>query len=231
LPRVRRRKRLRHVLYENAVADGHLDVATLVVALPGGLGSESKVIIRLLWRLPREYHVMGKGRAKLSIFLKNLIVLAIVATFGAASASADIAVEVFTFTGQCTDCTGTGTGTLILLAGYELGTSLSADDLYSFNYSSNLTDLSIFNDPTAVLSGTLPVGLGPATISISGKNGSFNSNSDGAWSAYYPPADYGTNGIWTAGYPTPTPEPSALPVIGVCLAGVVFIGLRRVKVS
>jgi hypothetical protein len=169
----------------------------------------------------------------LSTFFRNLAVVAFVVTLGTASASADVAVEVFTFTGECTDCSGTGTGTLILLAGYDLGTALSADDLYSFNYSSNLTEISIHNDPTEVLSGTLPVGLGPANIFISGDSGnvSFTSNSDGTWSAFVPPADYGTSGIWTAGYPIPTPEPSALPVIGVCLVGLIFVGLRRVKAS
>ncbi|MGD0296066.1 MAG: PEP-CTERM sorting domain-containing protein [Bryobacteraceae bacterium] len=163
-----------------------------------------------------------------TFFFRNLIVLAVVVTLGAASASADIAVEVFTFTGQCTDCTGTGTGTLILLAGYVLGTDLSAQDLYSFNYSSNLIpDLSIHNDPSEVLSGILPVGLGPANISISGANGSFNTSSDGTWSAFNPPADVGTKGIWSTASVTPTPEPSALPMIGLCVAGVIFLRRRR----
>jgi hypothetical protein len=158
--------------------------------------------------------------------------MAIAATLGAASASADVAVEVFTFTGQCTDCTGTGTGTLILLAGYVLGTPLSADDLYSFNYSSNLIpELSIHNDPSDEISGILPVGLGPANISISGPNGSFNTSTDGTWSAFNPPADKGTNGIWSTASATPTPEPSALPVIGICLAGAIFFRGRRMKAS
>jgi hypothetical protein len=169
----------------------------------------------------------------LSTFFRNLAVLAFVVTLGTASASAEVAIEVFTFTGECTDCSGTGTGTLILLAGYDLGTPLSADDLYSFNYSSNLTDISIHNDPTEVLSGILPVGLGPANIFISGGNGTvtFSSDSDGTWSAFNPPADYGPSGIWTAGYPTPTPEPSALPVIGIALAGAVFLRRRRVQAA
>jgi hypothetical protein len=179
----------------------------------------------------RVFRFGSQGSAKLSTFFRNLAVLAFVATLGTATASAEIAIEPFTFTGECTDCTGTGTGTLFLIAGYELGTPLSADDLYSFNYISNLTDISIHNDPTAVLSGILPVGLGPANITISGANGSFSSNADGTWSAFIPPADFGTNGIWTAGSTTPTPEPSALPVIGICLAGVIFFGLRRVKAS
>jgi hypothetical protein len=169
-----------------------------------------------------------------TFLLRNLIVLAIVVTLGAASASADIAIEVFTFTGQCTDCTGTGTGTLILIAGYVLGTDLSAENLYSFNYSSNLIpDLSIHNDPTEILSGILPVGLGPANISISGANGTvtFNTSSDGTWSALDPPADVGTQGIWSTASATPTPEPSALPTIGICLAGVIYLRRRRMKVS
>jgi hypothetical protein len=166
-------------------------------------------------------------------FFRNLTVLVIAATIGAASASAEIAVEVYTFTGQCTDCTGTGTGTLILLAGYELGTPLSADDLYSFNYSSNLIpDLSIHNDPNETLSGILPVGLGPANVTISDGNGStFSTSSDGTWSALIPTADKGTNGIWTSGSATPTPEPSALPFVGVGLVVVIFFRGRRMKTS
>jgi PEP-CTERM motif len=175
----------------------------------------------------------GQGSANLSTFFRNLAVLAFVVTLGTASASAEVAIEAFTFTGQCTDCTGTASGTLFLLGGYELGTPLSADDLYSFNYMSNLTDISIHSDPTEVLSGTLPVGLGPANIFISGDNGNvtFSSNSDGTWSAFNPPADYGTSGIWTAGSTTPTPEPSALPVVGIALAGAVFLRRRRVQAA
>jgi hypothetical protein len=160
-------------------------------------------------------------------FSRNLIVLAAMVTIGAASASATIALEAFTFTGQCSDCTGTGTGTLILLAGYELGNPLSAEDFYSFNYTSNLTDLSIFNDPTVELSGTLPVGLGPANISISGTNGTFNTSVDGTWSAFNPPADHGTSGIWSTPSTASTPEPSTLPMIGICLGAVLFFGGRR----
>jgi PEP-CTERM motif len=149
-------------------------------------------------------------------------------TIGAASASATIAVEVYTFTGLCTDCTGTGTGTLILLAGYEPGTPLSAEDLYSFNYSSSLiSDLSIHNDPTEDITGILPVGPGPADISISGQNGSFTTGTDGDWSALIPAADFGTDGTWSPASGISTPEPSALPVIGICLAGVIFLRRRR----
>ena len=161
-------------------------------------------------------------------FFRSLTVLAIAATIGAASASATIAVEVFTFTGQCSDCTGTGTGTLILLAGYTLGTPLSDPDLVSFNYSSNkIPDLSIHNDPSEDLTGVLPVGLGPATMSISDANGSFTTSTDGSWSAFNPPADFGTDGIWSTASVTSTPEPSALPVIGICLAGLIFLARAR----
>jgi hypothetical protein len=165
-------------------------------------------------------------------FFRNLTVLAIMITVGAASAWATIAVEVYTFTGQCTDCTGAGTGTLILYAGYVPGTPLSADDLYSFNYSSNLIpDLSIFNDPTEDITGTLPIGSGPADIDISGVNGTFTTGTDGDWSALDPPADVGTDGIWSTPSVTSTPEPSALPVIGICLGGVVFLAGRRRKAA
>ena len=170
---------------------------------------------------------------ELFTFFRNLTVLAILVTIGAASASATIAVQVYTFSGECTDCTGNGSGTLILLGGYALGTPLSAEDLVSFNYSSNLIpDLSIHNDPTEELSGILPVGLGPANIFISGADGTFNTSTDGTWSAFDPPADVGTNGNWSAASATSTPEPSALPVIGICLlAGVIFFRGRRNKAA
>jgi hypothetical protein len=191
-----------------------------------------KIVSGKLKRTSRFGAPARESENELVTFFRNLTVLAIAATLGAASASAEIAVEVYTFTGQCTDCTGTGTGTLILLADYVLGTPLSADDLFSFNYSSNLIpDLSIHNDPNEALSGILPVGLGPAAISISGTNGSFSTNLDGTWSAFNPPADVGTNGVWSTPSTIATPEPSALTVIGICLAGVMLFGGRRMKAS
>jgi len=159
---------------------------------------------------------------------KHLPMLAIAIMLGAGSARATIAVEVFSFTGNCMDCTGTGTAELILLAGYMLGTPLSADDLVSFNYTSNLIpELSIHNDPTAVLMGSLPIGLGPADVFISGMDGSFSSAADGTWSAFDPPADMGTNGVWAAGSPVATPEPATLSLIGIGVAGMFWFRLRQ----
>jgi hypothetical protein len=166
----------------------------------------------------------------LSEFFRKLTFVAIAAIVGVSSASAIVPVEAFEFTGDCTDCTGTGTATLILLGGYELGTPLNIDDLYSFNYSSNLiSDLYIYDSPTATLTGVLPVGLGPADISISGVNGSFNSSLDGAWSALYPPADMGVSGIWTSGAVTATPEPSTLSMMGISLLMIILVARRRTK--
>jgi hypothetical protein len=161
---------------------------------------------------------------------KSLIFAASVLTFGAASASATIAVQAYTFTGDCTDCTGSGTATLILLDGYILGTPLSAADLVSFNYTSNLIpDLSIHNDPTETLSGVLPVGLGAADISISGMNGSFSSSTDGAWSAFDPPADFGTGGTWTTAGAVATPEPSMLYLTSIGLLVTIFFTRQKMK--
>ncbi len=179
--------------------------------------------------MERRAREIDPRESELFTLFRNLSILAIAVTIGAAAASATIAVEVYTFTGQCTDCTGSGTGTLILLAGYVPGTPLSAEDLYSFNYSSNLIpDLSIYNDPTEDLSGILPVEPGPADISVSGMNGSFTTSTDGDWSALVPTGDYGTDGIWSPASAISTPEPSALPVIGICLAGVIFLRGRRI---
>ena len=162
---------------------------------------------------------------------RNLTFVAIATIVGVSSASALVPVEVFEFTGDCTDCTGTGTARLILLADYELGTPLSIDYLYSFNYSSNLVpDLYIYDSPTATLTGVLPVGLGPADLSISGVNGSFNSSLDGAWSALYPPADMGVNGLWTSAGVTAAPEPSTLSMMCISLLTIILIARwRRTK--
>jgi hypothetical protein len=161
---------------------------------------------------------------------RNLLLLTIAATFGASSASAIVPVSVFTFTGDCTDCTGTGTATLILLGDYVLGTPLAADDLYSFNYTSNLIpDLSIHNDPTAVLTGVLSDLPGPEDISISGMNGSFTSASDGTWSAFDPPADMGIDGVWSAGSPIATPEPSTIGIIAAGFLGMFFFNRHHWK--
>jgi hypothetical protein len=204
----------------SAIREKTIATAAKVGVILGAEKSRRPIRFRLLRGRSREN--------ELFTFFRNLTIIAVAATIGAASASAEIAVEVYTFTGQCTDCTGTGTGTLILLADYVLGTPLSDNDLFSFNYSSNLIpDLSIHNDPNESISGILPVGLGPANISISGTNGSFNTSLDGTWSAFNPPADVGTNGIWTPGSTVPTPEPSALPFVGAGLLVVTFFRARR----
>jgi hypothetical protein len=49
--------------------------------------------------------------------------------------------EEFTFTGQCTDCTGTGIGVLTL-SGYTQGNGLALSNFVSFTYKSNLLNLS-----------------------------------------------------------------------------------------
>jgi hypothetical protein len=59
----------------------------------------------------------------------------------------------------------------------------------------------------------------------------FSTSLDGARSAFNPPADVGTKGIWSTASATPTPEPSAPPVIGICLAGVIFFRRQRMKAS
>jgi hypothetical protein len=151
--------------------------------------------------------------------------------FGSPTARATIAVEVFTFSGVCSDCTGDGTATLILQAGYDTGTPLMNMDLYSFNYQSNETSFSIFNDPTATLTGELPATSGPADVTVSGMNGTFMSSLDGAWSANDPaPADMGTTGIWAVpGGTTPTPEPRSFAVVGF---GLLMLGMAvRMKSS
>ncbi len=156
--------------------------------------------------------------------LRTLVVTLAGMVLLAPPAQATIAIEVFDFTGVCTDCTGNATATLILLAGYVPGTPLATMDLYSFNYSSNLTSFSIHNDQTATLSGELPATSGPADVTISGMNGTFTSALDGTWSADVPtPSDMGTSGIWTVpagGSSTPEPQSFTFVGLGLLLLGI-----------
>jgi len=79
----------------------------------------------------------------------SLIVVAAAVTlvFGSphAAQAAPVTFSTFDFKGTCSDCNGFGTGTLVL-ANYTLGNSFdTAANFVSFDYSSNLLSLSIFN--------------------------------------------------------------------------------------
>jgi len=149
-------------------------------------------------------------------------------------------ITTFSFTGDCSDCTGQATGTLVL-QNYTLGDPLETSNFVSFAYSSNLISFGAdsLDSFEGILEGVLPVDLpGPAIVSIENivvspgcedceelgfYSVNYNSN---AWTLGV--QDYGTNGIWSAAAQnTAVPEPSSLAMLGVALAGLVAWRQRR----
>jgi hypothetical protein len=97
--------------------------------------------------------------------MKNLFrlgTLCVAATVFAGLSHAS-AITTYTFTGDCTDCTGQGMGTLVL-QNYTLGDELETSNFVSFTYSSNLLS---FTSDDGSLFGVLPVNLpAPANVDI-----------------------------------------------------------------
>jgi hypothetical protein len=143
----------------------------------------------------------------------------------------------FTFTGQCTDCTGYGTATLNV-QDYVLGTQLTDANLVEFDYSSNLVTLSIDPsvDPSPLLqdklSGSISSNQGSYNINVEQDLGSipfrqFTSSTDGSWSVRAPaPLDVGTDGVWTAVSSAPEPSTWLLMLGGI---GGIGLMLRQAK--
>jgi hypothetical protein len=168
--------------------------------------------------------------------LLRLIGLCVAAAIfaGLSHASAIPVYSTFTFTGDCTDCTGQATGTLVL-QNYTLGDPLETSNFVSFAYSSKVISFGpdSLDSTYGILEGTLPVDLpGPAIVEIENivlspgcedceELGfySFNYDSD-YWTLGV--QDYGTNGIWSAAAAkTAVPEPSSLAMLAAGLAGLV----------
>ena len=160
------------------------------------------------------------------------VVLITLATATAVPASATIALEAFDFTGTCTDCVGEGTGTLLLLSGYTLGSPITTDNFYAFDYSSSILNPGItigHNSSDLIVSGSLPSTLpGTATVNISGGGYDFSSSVTGAWSVNaIEVLDYGPSSVWSVQGATSTvPEPATIGMLGV---GLLAFALARIR--
>lgn len=142
-------------------------------------------------------------------------------------------VEMFTFTGQCFDCSGTGTAILTVVDTYIPGNALTAGDFVSLTYyPTNLlpAGLSITAADLRSINGGLPTGLaGNSDLDISGVGGTgeIYTVADGHW--YVCPhscGDFGTSYTWTNGV-TVTPEPSTIALTGLGWAALTLVRRRR----
>jgi hypothetical protein len=171
----------------------------------------------------------------LSTYLKQLLLaVGLIVMIGgtAVPAKAIIALEVFNFTGTCAvESCSFSNATLELIGGsFTPGSPLTTDDLYDFSYTSNLLSFNINGDDTDVaLSGVIPTTLpGPANISVSDSGFSFNSTSEGSWSAFEASDDAGANSVWSANVNGGSvPEPGTMAMLGMGLAGAIMVRYRR----
>lgn len=146
-------------------------------------------------------------------------------------------VEVYTFSGVCSDCTGTATGTLVLTSDFVLGVStISTSNFVSFTYSG--TDLlpaftissgDLGLSVSGTFAGSMPASY--ADVHLSNRSFSFDTYlqpADGIWVAGFNKkfGDQGNTYSWNAAS-TSVPEPATLGLIGAGLAGLAVVGLRR----
>jgi hypothetical protein len=144
-------------------------------------------------------------------FLAVLIIVGI-------PASASIPLNVFNYTGTCTDCTFSN-GELELFAPYTLGTPITTSNFVNFIYTSNLVSFFINqSDPGFFVSGSLPDTLpGPATIVIEDSQWEFSTSTDGSWFVdQFGGADNGPSNTWSA--QASTPEPGTILMLAAGLA-------------
>ena len=134
----------------------------------------------------------------------------------------------YTFTGQCTDCSGTGIGQLVV-KDYTLGATLTNSNLVSFTYTSNLLNFTITpsGSYSYSLTGTLPASL-PATAAVGiyayGAGASPNqmliSRLSGSWCAGTGClADTGSSSSWSPQSVTGSPGPTTVPTLSPAVLG------------
>jgi hypothetical protein len=159
-------------------------------------------------------------------YFKGLIIAAALLSAGTvARAGSIIALEVFNYSGTCTDCTFSN-GTLLTIASYTPGSPLSTSPFITFTYTSNLVSFTINqNSPGFFVSGGLPATLpGAATLIIQDNQWEFSSNSSGAWFVNQIPADFGPANSWSAA--SAVPEPGATAMLGLGLAVLAAVRAR-----
>jgi hypothetical protein len=152
----------------------------------------------------------------------KLILGAALIALGVVPASATIPLNVFEYTGTCTDCTFSN-GTLELFAPYTLGTPITTSNFVDFSYTSNLLSFNINqNDADFSVSGSLPSVLpGAATLTIEDSQWEFSSSSNGSWSVEEfseRPSDFGPANSWSQA--SSAPEPGTIAMLGLGLAAV-----------
>jgi PEP-CTERM motif len=134
-------------------------------------------------------------------------------------ASASIPLDVFNYTGVCTDCTFSN-GELELFAPYTLGTPITTSNFVNFIYTSNLVSFFINqDDPGFSVSGSLPDSLpGPANILIEDSQWEFSTSTDGSWFVdEFGGADNGPSNTWSSAQAS-TPEPGTILMLAAGLA-------------
>lgn len=160
----------------------------------------------------------------MSNFLKGLILIgALIMIAAPASADSIIAIELFNYTGVCTDCSFS-TGTLELIAGYAPGTPITTSNFLDFTYTSNLLNFSINqNDAGFSVSGGLPAALpGAATLLIEDDAWEFSSTTGGSWFVNnLTPQDFGPSNTFSAA--STVPEPGAMAMLGLGLGAMIAI--------
>jgi PEP-CTERM motif len=151
--------------------------------------------------------------------MKLMIGVTLIA-LGVVPASASIPLDVFNYTGTCTDCTFSN-GQLELFAPYTLGAAITSSNFVNFTYTSNLLNFSINqDDPGFSVSGSLPSVLpSPADLVIEDDLWEFSTSSSGSWFVedLSIPRDFGPNNIW-AGAASSAPEPGTIAMLGLGLA-------------
>jgi PEP-CTERM motif len=136
----------------------------------------------------------------------------------------------FYFSGVRSDFMGDGSG-ILTLQNYTQGLAFTSANFVSFTYTSNqLPSLSIAENPSVKLTGSIPLLLPNfANVNISVNfNVPFSSSStgNGDWCAGNScNVDFGSISVWVL--PSSVPEPGTLILVGTALAGLGSIRWRK----